>query len=86
MVVLNTFSLSSIDPICIDLDDDEIIATMVGVIALVATYQQFQDDRNDVSGYDINENGHPGREKHCGSFFGVRGESSIICKQRMPLF
>ena len=58
MDISNPFSLSSVNPIHHDSDDDEIINAVVGVIACVVAYQSLQNDLEDELTGVMDKNGH----------------------------
>ncbi len=69
MDISNTSSFSSIDPICNDLDDEEIINAVGGAVSCVVAFQQLQHDFNDELTGIMDKNGHPQRKITVDHFF-----------------
>ena len=69
MDILNPFSLSSIDPVHHDSDDEEIINAVGGAISCVVAYQRLQHDLDDELTGAMDKKGDPRRTNHRGSLF-----------------
>ncbi len=66
MDIANPLSLSSVDSVRNDSDDEEIITAMGGAITFVSAYQQSQH-ASDLN--DMDQNGCQPRKKHRGLIF-----------------